>query len=195
MIRIILGFSVALIALFSFAVAGLLAGKPAFEACRPYIAAAMAVIGVVAWFFGRVTSRREMLSRNAEDDEDTFSLRDLRYWGPMLVILGVITLFIWPLGTPPADQTAVAPAPSKVVRLVAPQPKAAPRPVLAEKPVVKFPAMRIQGVIVRDDNSFAIINGKSYSVGDHVGDAVVRSIERESVEVELNGEVKLLTIN
>ena len=102
--------------------AGLLAGKPAFEACRPYIAAAMTVIGVAAWFFGRVTSRRAMLSRNAEEDEDTFSLRDLRYWGPMLVILGVITLFIWPLGTPPADQAAVAPAPKKVVRQTIPHP-------------------------------------------------------------------------
>ena len=55
--------------------------------------------------------------------------------------------------------------------------------------------MKIQGVIVREDSSFAIINGKSYSVGDHVGEVVVRAIDRESVEVELNGEIKLLTIN
>ena len=153
--------------------------------------------GVVAYFAGRVLGKRRRLVPvdRDEEEQDTFSLRDLRYWGPMLFILGVITLFIWPLQKPTEHTAAPAPAPKKVVVAAAPAPKPVPASVAVASVPVKFPDMRMQGVIVREDSSFAIINGRSYSVGDHIGDVVVKSIERGSVALELNGEIKLLTLN
>ena len=196
-IRIVLGFSVALIALFCFAVAGLLAGKPAFEMCRPYLAASMVVMGVGAWFMGRFMSRRKSLApRDPEEEAESFGLRDWRYWGPMCVLLGVITLFIWPLQEPSSDAPVAAlPTPRKVVVQVPPPPNPVPVPVMAEKIEVKFPVLKLQGVIVRDDSSFAIINGRSYTVGDHVGEVVVRSIHADSVALELDGKIKRFTLN
>jgi hypothetical protein len=198
MIRIILGGSVALIALFCFAVAGLLAGKPAFEVCRPYLAGGLTAAGVAAWFFGRFSSkRRQVEPRALDDDSGEFSLRDLRYWGPMLVILGVITLFIWPLQKPTENiRPLAAVAPKKIVAAVAPTPAPKRQPVSPSIPV-KFPALKIQGIIMEDDSAFAIINGRSYAVGDHVagGDVVVKAIERHSVAVELKGQIRELTLN
>jgi hypothetical protein len=196
-IRIILGFSVAVVALFCFAVAGLLAGKPAFEVCRPYLAGGMVVIGVGAWFTGRVLARRKSLApRDPEEEGESFDLQDLRYWGPMCVLLGVITLFIWPLQEASSSPTVAAPPTlKKVVAQVAPTPKPAPVRVIAKKIGVKFPVLKFQGVFVRDDSSFAIINGRSYTVGDHVGEVVVRSIHADSVALELHGEIKRFTMN
>lgn len=188
----------ALIALFCFAVAGLLAGKPAFEVCRPYLAGGMVVIGVGGWFMGRFMSRRKSLApRHTEEEEgESFGLRDLRYWGPMCVLLGVITLFIWPLQEPSSAPPVVAPpTPKKVVAQVPPPPNPVPVSVIAEKVEVRFPVLKLQGVIVRDDSSFAIINGRSYTVGDHVGKVVVRSIHADSVALELDGQIKRFTMN
>jgi hypothetical protein len=197
MIRIILGFSVALIALFCFAVAGLVAGRPAFEVCRPYLAGGMTVAGVAAWFFGRIPSkRREVDPRDLDDNSGEFSLRDLRYWGPMLVILGVITLFIWPLQKPSqADRPVAVAAPKKMVVAVAPIPS--PKPSASKRAPVVFPVLKMQGVIMENDGAFAIINGRSYTVGDHVagGNVVVKTIEPQSVAVELDGQIKELTLN
>jgi len=60
---------------------------------------------------------------------------------------------------------------------------------------VKFPELKVQGVIFRAQNSFAIINGASYAVGDHVGDVLVKAIERESVMLELKGQYKVLSFD
>jgi hypothetical protein len=53
----------------------------------------------------------------------------------------------------------------------------------------------MQGVIFRDRNSFVLIDGQSYAVGDRVGDVLVKAIERDSVIVELEGHTKLLTMD
>jgi hypothetical protein len=83
----------------------------------------------------------------------------------------------------------------KVVAQVVSTPKLAPARVMPKKVEVKFPVLKFQGVIVREDSSFAIINGRSYTVGDHVGEVVVRSIHADSVALELHGEIKRFTMN
>ena len=186
----------AIIAAFCVSVAELLVGKQIFENHREYIAGALVVCGVAAWFFGR------MLVAGSKDKEDEtpegetsnrFILFDLRYWGPMLLALGIITLFIRPLKQK-VEYTALAatpppPPPKKVV----PKPPE-PEPVVVKIPAV-FPKLKMQGVIFRETRPFAIINGQSYTVGDRLGDVLVKSIDRASVILELQGELQVLTLN
>ena len=194
MIWTILGVSVAIVAVFCISVAETLVGKPIFEQNRHYVAAVLVAAGVTAWFVGRhLASRRDALKILEDDTETTrsFVLLDLRYWGPMLLALGVITLFIRPLRSA-APSVAVAPRPEpRKVAVVTPP---APEPVKTNAPVT-FPPLKMQGVIFRENHPFAIINGQSYTVGDHVGEVEVKAIDRTGVVLELSGEVKLLSLN
>lgn len=66
-----------------------------------------------------------------------------------------------------------------------------------ERVPVKFPVRTMQGVFMADDGVFPIINGRSYVVGERVagGDVMVKAIESQSVDVELDGEIKQVTMN
>lgn len=183
----------AIVAAFCVSVAELLVGKPVFENNRPHIAGALVAAGVVAWFVGRALQPKPV---SAEMDPDLaprrFVLFDLRYWGPMFLAFGIITLFIRPLKTvkPEPVLAKAKPAPKKEV--VAPRKP----PVVAVTPARPvFPKLKMQGVIYREEKPFAIINGKSYTIGDHIGDVVVRSIDRTSVMLEGGGEMKVLSLD
>jgi hypothetical protein len=196
MIWTILGFSVGIVAFFCITGAETLVGKPMFELNRALIAGAFAIVGVVAWFVGRYLGSRK--SGAESETEETaaakrFILFDLRYWGPMFVVLGIITLFIRPLKQETTEVVAQAPpAPVKTAAVVvAVEPKVAPKP----QAPVEFPVLKMQGVIYRSERPFAIINGRSYAVGDHVGEVLVKAIDRTSVLLELSGELKMLTLN
>ncbi len=196
----------ALIAVFCLSVAGLLAGKPLFEACRPYLAMTLSACGVVAWFVGRFNAKRrspQPAQGEADEQEECegggkqdLSLWDLRYWGPMLTLLGVITIFIWPLNEPATpSQVTAAPGPKKVAMPTLQPAPPTSKPVVVLAAPAKFPVLKVQGVIFRAQNPFAIINGASYTVGDRVGDVLVKAIERESVMLELDGQYKVLTLD
>ncbi|HMJ90906.1 MAG TPA: hypothetical protein VK530_13880, partial [Candidatus Acidoferrum sp.] len=180
-----------IVAFFCVSVAETLVGHPVFEKFRFYAAITLAAGGIIGWFVGRVVASRRQL----RNEERRFVLFDLRYWGSMLVVLGVITVFIRPLRSKDADKPlAVVPPPRKPqpVLVVAKTPE--PPPPAPPKPVV-FPALKIQGLIFRTSTPYAIINGQSYTVGDHLGDVVVRAIDRTSVMIEREGEMKVLTLN
>jgi hypothetical protein len=179
--------SVAIVAFFCVSVSETLVGHPVFEASRPFAAGVLVAAGVASWFIGRFLATRRLLRQ----EESRFVLFDFRYWGPMFVTLGVITLFIRPIRTAdvkPAIAAAPPKPPTPVAVAVVKQPEPEPIP---PKPVV-FPDMKVQGVIIRQAAPYAIINGQSYTVGDHLGDVVVRDIKRSSVMVELSGELKVL---
>lgn len=188
MIWSILGISVAVLAVFSVTLAETLVGIPLFEAYRPHAAVGLGVVGAIAWFIGRTLASRR------RSDSKSFLLFDLRYWGPVLVAFGVITLFIRPLRhEKPAKPTPVAqPKPRPAAPVVAQKPvEPAPEPA---KPAV-FPPLKMQGVIFKESKPVAIINGQSYSVGDSLGgEVLVRAIQRDSVMLELAGEMKVLTV-
>lgn len=194
MIWTILGVSVAIVAVFCISVAETLLGKPIFENHRQYIAGAFGALGVVAFLIGlRIKGKRR---EDQEDNHDAelsknFLLLDLRYWGPMLLVLGAITLFIRPLKQTKVEVVAVAKPAAKEVVVQAP--KAAPE-ISKPKAPVTFPALKMQGLILGEERPIAIINGRSYTVGDHVGEVVIASINREGVVLELDGELKSLTL-
>jgi hypothetical protein len=186
MIWTILGVSVAIIAVFCVSVAELLVGHPIFERSRGYIALTFAVSGIVAWFIGRFLARRR-LANETEDEIKVFVLFDLRYWGPMFVALGVITLFIDTIKMREKSVgVAAAPAPPKKI-----EPVVVVEPPPAPRLPVNFPAVKLQGIIFREDHPAVIVNGRSYEEGDSIGDMTIKEITREAVKFEKSGEEKL----
>lgn len=189
MIWTILGLSVGIVAVFCISVAELLVGNPFFEPYRPHAAIGLAVLGGIAWLTGRGVS-----SRRSADAGRGFILFDLRYWGPMLVVLGVITLFIRPLRwTPAVKEVQVA---KRVVKEIVPPAPQKEEALMVAAPVpVIFPDLKIQGLIMSQDRPVVILNGHPYSVGDQLGEVVVKAIDRTSVMLEMQGAVKVLTLN
>jgi hypothetical protein len=193
MIWTILGFSVGIVAFFCIAVAETFVGKPIFEDNRLYIAGVFAAVGVASWFVGRYLGTKKRADENGEEQKVTsrFVLFDLRYWGPMCVTLGVIVLFIRPLKAQKTEVVAAPQPPIQAAPAVVPVVEVIPP---APKPPVTFPPLKIQGIIYRESQPVAIINGYSYAVGDRVGEAMVKSINPGGVVMELSGELKLLTL-
>ena len=193
MIWTILGFSVGILAIFCIAVAETIVGKSVFELNRMYIAGVFVVAGVAAWFIGRHLGGKKRIENEEEGVTARFVLFDLRYWGPMLVILGIITLFIRPLRQEKAEvaNAAARPPVKKVVEAVVPPPQ--PEPPRPKLPV-SFPELKMQGLFLNEKVPYAIINGQSYAVGDHLGDITIKAIDRTGVMLELSGEMKMLTL-
>lgn len=188
MIWTILGVSVAVVAVFCVSVAELLVGHPIFELHREYIAGALVLGGVAAWFVGRYLAQR----RKDDTDESTrlFVLFDLRYWGPMLVVLGVITLFIQTIALKAQPRIEAA---KPVEKSVEKKIEVVAEPAKPAGPVT-FPPLHIKGLIIHPGSAIAIIDGGSYSVGDRVGDVTVKEITRAGVTVEKLGQSKLISL-
>lgn len=163
----------------------LLASFTSLDSWRYPIAAGFAALAVVLGFLGQMKARRRAV---APLREETWPPGDLRFHGAMLLVIAGITLFIHPLFWRKAEKpvpVAVRPPP-KPTPVVSPPP-----PPPTNVPVV-FPKLKLQGLIIRANNSMAIINGQSYGVGDTVNGVVVKAIERDRVTVELGGEVQTL---
>jgi len=190
MIWTILGVSVAIVAVFCVTVAELLVGHRLFEQYRGYIALTLAISGVAAWFVGRFLGKRRQ-AKESDEDKKIFVLFDLRYWGPMFLTLGVITLFIQTIKLTKDSAAALPPAPKKTEPPKQVEVVAKPPPPIAPGGPVSFPTLKVQGIIFRDNHSSVILNGRSYEEGDLVGDVTVKEITREAVKLEKSGEVKL----
>jgi hypothetical protein len=78
--------------------------------------------------------------------------------------------------------------------LLAVAPPPAPKPAPAPTNALVFPPLKLQGVMIRDGSSFAILNGDAYTVGDRIGAVLVKSIDRDAALVEMNGRTKLLKL-
>jgi hypothetical protein len=58
-----------------------------------------------------------------------------------------------------------------------------------------FPKLKLQGVYYRAGDSTALINGKNVVEGDEIEGASVVKIDRQSVEVQFQGESRVLRIH
>jgi hypothetical protein len=71
-----------------------------------------------------------------------------------------------------------------------PQPSAS---LSAEPPRPTVPAFKLQGIFYRAANPSAVINTKTVFVGDQIANGRVKSIGRETVTLDCDGETKVLT--
>jgi len=181
MVWTIVGFSVAIIATFCVCLAEFFSGNAVFESSRPAIAGFLGVGGLAALAIGIVIAARD--SRK-EDKPIRFILFDLRFWGPLLLVLAGVTHYVRALKIPLATakpELAQSETPAGVPQLE----KAAARP----------PKLQVQGVIYRESQPTVILNGNQYSIGDHMGDVIVRAIDRRSITLEIHGKKTIVPVD
>lgn len=144
----------------------------------------MGASGFLALFLGLFQKARPK-SKNPENltvgefDADQHPLAffgSLKYWGTILIILAII------------------PSVVPVYKLIQPKVSATVRSAMPPQTPVKFPPMRIQGIVLRESKSSVMINGKIYFIGDEISGARVVSIDWESVTLELAGQTNVLTL-
>ena len=199
-----LGIAVALLGIFCIACSEMIQRGGYCDLHRRQIAGALCGAGAIAYVVGRVWNRklrllREQEERPAEESQEDegnagepFVLFNLAYWGPILCAFGLVVVFIPGKG---ANGTAAAqpPAPPKPKLELAAQTNAA-KVELKQTNQVTFPAMKLQGITQRGVNSSALINGKTYFLGEMVGNARLISIFATSAVLELHGEMHSLTL-
>jgi hypothetical protein len=142
--------------------------------------------------------------------EEPFFFFNLTYWGPILIAFGLVIFFI------PAKTGAVTTVAARVPQTPKPElkPQASPQPAgqkpqgaaqgkpqpatqtnletieLKQTNQVSFPALKLQGITERGPNSSALINGKTYFLGDTIANARLISIFENSVIIEVEGQMR-----
>ena len=95
-----------------------------------------------------------------------------------------------PTGSPPVATRT----PSSSV----PPPADGPKPTLASPPTATppkaFPKLKLQGIVFNQSQPSAIVNGQTVVSGEKVGPVTVVSITRDSVTLDHQGEVRVLSL-
>lgn len=104
----------------------------------------------------------------------------------------------------PATSTRVASTPPTVPNNSIPPEAATPATEASAKPPPPAPApptepakpaFRLQGIFFRPTNPSALVNGKSVWVGSRIDGATVKTITRDSLTIEVNGQTTVLTFD
>jgi hypothetical protein len=195
-----LGISVAIVAMFSIVMTEVLQDKAFYQSYRWAICAVFLAMGAFLLVVGRFVNTRIRESRRDEDGESPkgpFLLVNLEYWGVILSIFGVIVIFIVPYKKVEARAVAArtnarprtnAPVAKKIV--VAPTNEPAPPP---PKPV-KFPPLKLQGIVYKQERASALLNGRTYFIGDYIGEAKVVAIGPTNAVLEIEGQQRELIL-
>jgi len=180
-----LGISAVLVAAFSIMMTEVLQHKPFYELYRWAICAVLLAMGALFLIVGRLVNTRIRESREGDERvQAPFLLVNLEYWGLILTIFGIIVIFIAPYKK--VEARAVAPT------------NAGPRSVATNAPIPKpvtFPALKLQGIVYKQDRSSALLNGRTYFVGNYVGEAKLVAISATNVVLEMQGQQRELVLD
>jgi hypothetical protein len=183
-----LGISVALAALFYIAVAEMLQDKHVYEVhkwrfCIGFVVAGIALFFVGSWLNRRTRARYQAGQATLPEQErdydpaqgEPFMLFNLAYWGVMFVIFSGIIVVVVP--TPRAEEKPKAEVAVRSTN----------KPVQFPAPPTNPPALKLQGVTIRDATRSALINGRTYFIGNMVGEAKVIAIETNHAILDWRG--------
>lgn len=188
---IALGLSVGMVAGFCIIAAGVLSYVPQLADHRRFFVGGWFVLAVVLLVARRkrvvAEAAAEVVAEaDSEPDAGEF-VTSPRYWALMASIFGVLSLFVTPwdqLKEKVAARTSHVSRPAKTNH--------SPARVTNEVRAV-WPSLRLQGVAVNGPRSTAIINGKTYQLGERMdsGPKVI-AITHTSVTLENQDETRQL---
>ena len=115
--------------------------------------------------------------------------RSPRFYGLMLTTSSALMLvFVFVMLPPkPVAARAIASVP-KIVRAPLPTPSVEPKPVKAPP---TFPELRVDGIVLSGEKSFALINSKTVQMGEMIeGLRLVRG-EEDAITMELEGQQRV----
>lgn len=203
-----LGISVAIVAAFSILMNEVLRTRHFYEVYRWGICAGLLGMGVFLWIVGKFVNARLRQSKKQVRDEwaeegqqeeeppsDPFILVNLAYWGMILTIFGLIVIVIVPYEKQQALTVAAATASPPVETKPPPVTNAAPE-LVVEPPAPKrpLPNLKLQGIVHKISSASALINGRTYFVGETVSNATVVAIKDEKAVLELDGQTMILEL-
>jgi len=194
------GMSVAFAAIFCIVATHTLQSASYYETYRWHICLGLLGAGAVLWPLGMVLHARAARLRiaaqgpqhplNVGEDEGNNqpAMFSLSYWGLLLVIFSIIIVFITPQPASGVTTVSARPAPARKPE----QPRTSPPEI---KKTVTFPALKLQGLIHGQPKASALIDGRTYFVGDYIGEVKLVSIEGAQAVLELGGETKILVLD
>ena len=175
---IALGMTVGLTAGFCVVASAILSYCPQLMEFRRFFVAGW-LIAAVLLFITRSRRNAATGGQEAESDESAF-LSNSRYWALVALIYGGISLFITPWYNLKVNAATVA------ARTAEP-PKSPP--VATNETRVAWPPLRLQGITVNASRSSAIINGKTYLLGERMDNgALITAITPTRVTLEKQAE-------
>jgi hypothetical protein len=139
-------------------------------------------------------SAGESATNGPEVPDEPFILRSVTFWGAMIVLFGVLTVFIKPHPANRLPVQAASTQPSGSARTTGGPPVQGAATKLDPATTNKAPLMKLQGISYRKQNGSVLINGKTLFVGDRVGSAKLIAIEPRSATFEVDGEQQVLTL-
>lgn len=197
-----LGISVALVAMFCIGAAELLQPTWFYQEYKWTVCAGFLVAGALVFALGRWINRRSRArylnaqaqlppeERDGEPQWEPFLLFNVAYWGLMILVFGCIVVFI----VPSYNKREKAKVSARAVKEKPRAPAKAPPPpaVKVAAPVrtiqrVELPPFQLQGVILRERDRSALINGRTYFVGDRVEDGKLIEIQTNAAVLEWRG--------
>jgi hypothetical protein len=187
-----LGITLMLAVFFCAAVAEHLVGQPVFDANRPMFAAGLGAFGVLVLLVGIVAAKRRQ-NQKLPDPGKLASFLELRFWGVVILLLGVLTFNFqsWGLDVRWLELRARMDGQVQIVQAREPgetNQTTQPTPSKA----VAIPAIKIQGIIFRKERSVVLIGGESFSLGDSFDDAVIEEINRDGIVVRIGHETRTI---
>jgi hypothetical protein len=191
--KIGVGFSIATIVALTVAVSLVVTNVPVLGHNRELVVGAFALLGV-ALFGASIVLRLARKSKAAR--EVSRSERPLgffcqaHFWGRVLAISSLPIYLLSAYLQPKAPAAVVAqakpapkPEPVQVVETNAP---------VEEVVAVEFPELKVDGLVCNGNNSTAVINQQTLSIGETVKGVKLVEVADEGVFVELKGQKKFL---
>jgi len=197
-----IGITVGMVSMFLMVMVKLLRYQPFYENVRWLICGGLAVLGlvlVVAGFFSRQRPRLKL--EEGEQASSPFLLANVAYWGFLFLLFGGAVAFVSP-GTRIARAAEAKPRNSVAKPIFSMKPRfsisetgALPHAATAAAAATnQLATLKLQGILYDKVKPSAIINGRTYFVGDGLRDAKIASIEPSEVVVELNGQKRTLRL-
>jgi len=196
------GVTVGMVSMFLMVMLKSLRYQPFYENDRWLICGGLAVLGLVCLVTGFLLSQRPQ--RKLEEGEQVsapFLLARVNYWGLLLLLFGGAVAFVSPK-TRIARAAEAKPTNSIAKPIVAMNPKfsivegalSPAHAAAAAAATNQLATLKLQGIVYDKVKPSAIINGRTYFVGDGLRDAKIISIEPSEVVVELNGQNRTLRL-
>ena len=118
-----------------------------------------------------------------------------------VAVAGATLLYTWQTDKP-VRQISASDIALETIPVAKKKPLKKLHPALADKPqsfVVRDPfsktsPFKLSGIIYSSDKPVAIVNGKTVNIGELIGEAKVSNIKEDSVELSLNDEKIILTL-
>jgi hypothetical protein len=196
-----IGVTVGMVSMFLMVMLKILRYQPFYENDRWLICGGLAVLGLVLVIAGSFLSRRPRPKlEEGEQASSPFILANVAYWGFLFLLFGGAVTFVSPKARI-ARAAEARPTNSIAKPIVAMDPKfsivekdPAHAATAATAATNQLAALKLQGIVYDKVKPSAIINGRTYFVGDGLRDAKVVAIEPSEVVVELNGQKRTLRL-